>query len=437
MKPAWTRALTLALVALFLCSMAVPLAAADTSAGPSIDHAHSSVFAQENNETATNESDAGNDTETDTDSDEFEDSNVSDGEPGLADRVRVSPVSLGDEDWLETTTEDSDEAFNTTGPFALFTLSEPAENVRIAQSDAEATLLEGDTTILVEYEPGAAGSSSTFFELEVFFPDSSTSSIDLYATSTEVSAAAAELEAYGGLIDDMQDSAEEEGYDTDPSGLEDYYDWRVERATLVDSFLVERAAQLLILAIMAAENPLVWILILLSIAVAAYRREQAHGWILDRIENDSGETARQQEQLEAEYRRDKQTANEEFIGELPQINDQQAVYWNDSFDIHSTLQLAELALRGPRDLEISSDAQPDGGQPESAIAELEAETIHNSWLAEVYTTNRLSGPREALSCLKAALIRMEATYSMGHRYSGVRNDVEQLLDEIDELERGF
>jgi len=428
-----TRALTLALILVLVGSLALPVAtmgvtATETGADYSSTHTEGPVTALEgtndpDNDTAANESDP-----IDGDANESDD-------PGTADRVRVSPIELGDEDWLETTTEDSDEAFNTSGPFAVFALSEPAENVRIPQSDADASLVEGDQVIVVEYDADAAGASSSFFALEVFYPDGSEGQIDLFATDTEVSAAAAELEAYSGLIDDMADSAETEGYETDADGLEDYYDWRVERAELVDSFLVERAAQLLVLALMAAENPLVWIILLGGIAVAAFRREQSHGWILDRIENDSGETARQQEQLEAEYRRDKQTANEEYIADLPEINDQQAIYWQDSFDIYSTLQLAELALRGPRDLE--PDARPDGGTLESAVADLDAETIYDSWLAEAFTTNRLSGPQEALSCLKAALIRMEATYSMGHRYAEARNDVEQLIDALNDKERGF
>jgi len=431
------RVLMLAVVLVLVASLALPVAtmgvtATDTGTVDSSPHTDGPV-------TALEETDDPEDTpENDTAENESEpidgDANESD-DPGTADRVRVSPIELGDEDWLETTTEDSDEAFNTSGPFAVFALSEPAENVRIPQSDADASLVEGDQAIVVEYDADAAGASSSFFALEVFYPDGSEGQIDLYATDTEVSAAAAELEAYSGLIDDMSDSAEAEGYETDAEGVEEYYDWRVERAELVDSFLVERAAQLLMLALMAAENPLVWIILLAGIAVAAFRREQSHGWILDRIENDSGETARQQEQLEAEYRRDKQTANEEYIADLPEINDQQAIYWKDSFDIYSTLQLAELALRGPRDLE--PDARTDGGTLESAVADLDAETIYDSWLAEAFTTNRLSGPQEALSCLKAALIRMEATYSMGHRYADARNDVEQLIDALNDKERGF
>jgi len=40
------------------------------------------------------------------------------------------------------------------------------------------------------------------------------------------------------------------------------------------------------------QNPLAWVLALMALALAAFKREQQHGWMLDRIENDAGETAR-------------------------------------------------------------------------------------------------------------------------------------------------
>lgn len=411
------RILTLLFATLLVLSAIAP-AAAVTNAGPA------APSIQEGNETATNES---------TDSLEGDRD-----EPGIANSLRVSPVGF-DEEFLETTTEERDEAFNTSGPFAAFTLSQPAENVRIGQSGAEATLLEGETVVFVEYSDDAANSSATYFELELFFEDGSSTTVDLHATETSVSVAAAKLEDYEPLINDMQDDAADRGYEATPDGLESYHEWQKDRVELVESFLVERAAQLLGLTIAAAENPLVWVLGLISIVVLTFRREQAHGWILDRIENDAGATARQQEQLESAYQRDQQTANEESITVLDEINDQQAVYWNDSFDVHSTLQMAELALRGPNDAEFGFDEQAlaDGGEVQSAISELEAEHIHDSWLAEAFSTNRLSGPREALSCIKACLVRMEATYGMGHRYSGVRSDVEELITELETLERGY
>jgi len=62
-----------------------------------------------------------------------------DGTPGAAAGLRVTPIDFGEE-WMGTETTDSDAEYATTGPFALFSLSAPAENARIAQSAAGAQL---------------------------------------------------------------------------------------------------------------------------------------------------------------------------------------------------------------------------------------------------------------------------------------------------------
>jgi len=95
------------------------------------------------------------------------------------------------------------------------------------------------------------------------------------------------------------------------------------------------------------QNPLAWVLALMALALAAFKREQQHGWMLDRIENDAGETARKDKQLRSAFREHVQASNEEYIGQMDEVNDQQAQYWRDSFDVYSRRQLAELAKRGP------------------------------------------------------------------------------------------
>jgi len=95
------------------------------------------------------------------------------------------------------------------------------------------------------------------------------------------------------------------------------------------------------------QNPLAWVLALMALALAAFKREQQHGWMLDRIENDAGETARKDKQLRSAFREHVQASNEGYIGQMDEVNDQQAQYWRDSFDVYSVRQLAELAKRGP------------------------------------------------------------------------------------------
>jgi hypothetical protein len=355
-------------------------------------------------------------------------------ELGTADRLRVSPITFG-EDWIETRTTEADAEYNTSGPFAVFALSEPAQNVRIAQSGAEARLLEGDQTVRIDYQDDAAESGSTHFQLELFFQDGSSTTIDLTATQTSVSVASTEYAAYSGLIEDMKEDAEARGYGTSPDAMIEYHGFLMDRAELVESFVVERAKQLFSTFILIIQNPLAWVVGLLSIFLVAYRHESEHSQMLNIIENAASATARKQQQLEAFYQRDIETANEEPISELPEINEQQEVYWQNAFDVYSVQQLCNLARDGPHT--DGDKVVTDGGEQSTAIAEIDAENIHDSWLAEAFSTNRLTGPQETLSGMLAALRRSEAKYGLGHIYGETRGDVEELLKEIQKTEGGY
>jgi|AntDeeMetagen285_2_1112576.scaffolds.fasta_scaffold00083_20 hypothetical protein len=354
--------------------------------------------------------------------------------PGTAERLRVSPVAFG-EDWLDTRTIEADREYNTTGPFAVFSLSEPAQNVRVAQSGAEARLLEGSQTLRIDYADDAAETGSTYFQVELFFADGSSTTIDLYATQTSVSVASTEYAAYSELISEMQDEAEERGYATTPDGLLNLNEFKTERVQLVESFLIERAQQLFSTFILIIQNPLAWVVGILAIVMIAYRRESTHGGWLNIVENAASETKRKQQQLVAVYQQHTETANEERISELPEINDQQEVYWRDAFDVHTIQQLANLARDGPKS--VDKEALTDGGEPTSAISQINAENIHDSWLAESFSTNRLSGPEEALSGIRAALRRIESKYGLGHIYGETRDDVEVLLEDVQNAESGY
>jgi len=355
-------------------------------------------------------------------------------ELGTADRLRVSPITFG-EDWIETRTTEADAEYNTSGPFAVFALSEPAQNVRIAQSGAEARLLEGDQTVRIDYQDDAAESGSTHFQLELFFQDGSSTTIDLTATQTSVSVASTEYAAYSGLIEDMKEDAEARGYGTSPDAMIEYHGFLMDRAELVESFVVERAKQLFSTFILIIQNPLAWVVGLLSIFLVAYRHESEHSQMLNIIENAASATARKQQQLEAFYQRDIETANEEPISELPEINEQQEVYWQNAFDVYSVQQLCNLARDGPHT--DGDKVVADGGEQSTAIADIDAENIHDSWLAEAFSTNRLTGPQETLSGMLAALRRSEAKYGLGHIYGETRGDVEDLLKEIQQTEGGY
>jgi hypothetical protein len=337
---------------------------------------------------------------------------------------------------MGTETTDSDAEYATTGPFALFSLSAPAENARIAQSAAGAQLLEGEQTLRVDYDDDAAPTDGeSYYEVELFFEDGSTKTIGLTASETGVSVAASDYAEYQALIEEMEEPATERGFEATPEGLIEYHSWQQDRVEIIESFLVERAEQLFGVVVLAVQNPLAWVLALMALALAAFKREQQHGWMLDRIENDAGETARKDKQLRSAFREHVQASNEEYIGQMDEVNDQQAQYWRDSFDVYSVRQLAELAKRGPHN--TPDDAATDGGETAPAIAAIDADEIRDSWLAKAWSTNRLADPQEALTCIRAACVRMEAKYGLGHEYDATRDAVESLLEDVREQEASY
>jgi len=124
---------------------------------------------------------------------------------------------------MGTETTDSDAEYATTGPFALFSLSAPAENARIAQSAAGAQLLEGEQTLRVDYDDDAAPTDGeSYYEVELFFEDGSTKTIGLTASETGVSVAASDYAEYQALIEEMEEPATERGFEATPEGLIEY-----------------------------------------------------------------------------------------------------------------------------------------------------------------------------------------------------------------------
>jgi len=119
---------------------------------------------------------------------------------------------------MGTETTDSDAEYaTTTGPFALFSLSAPAENARIAQSAAGAQLLEGEQTLRVDYDDDAAPTDGeSYYEVELFFEDGSTKTIGLTASETGVSVAASDYAEYQALIEEMEEPATERGFEATP-----------------------------------------------------------------------------------------------------------------------------------------------------------------------------------------------------------------------------
>jgi hypothetical protein len=343
--------------------------------------------------------------------------------------VRITPIKF-DEPFLGVAVRESDQAFETTGPFAMFTLSSRVEAARITQQPASAQVLSGGTQVKVEYEDDAAPTGeSSLYTLELFFEDGSTKTVDLYARKTGVSVAAADLQEYGPVIDKLRELAEAHGYGSSPEALLNYLTWVNERADLVEGFLTKSAAQLFGLAIAAAMNWLFWLIALLAIALVAKWIQRRYGGLLEALQNDVGRAERKRRELEQSYEEQKQTADEVPLEEVPAVGSN-AVYWHDGHGVRSAGQLANLAASG-------AHRQTGDGLEEvhEGVADLDAENIETSWLEPVLRGNRIPTAKQALGEIKATLEYMEIQYNLGHLYRDARDDVAQLIDEIDEEEQ--
>lgn len=413
-----------ALVALLVLSLlATPVVGAVGAAGGSggaegTNGASSQLaaftFAQENNTT---------ETPTPTPS---ESSSTPPGPPDAGETVRILPVQL-EADFVSVETAKSGEAYNTSGPFALFSISEPVDQAAIQQPGGKATVLEGGRVVKVEYEKDAAPvGDQSLYQLDLYFEDGSSRTVDLYAEKTSVSVGAAEMKKYRPLILDMLGDAEANGYERSPEGAEAHYTDVKETAQLLDSLFAEKAKRLFGSLFGIVTNPLGIAAILVSAAVLTRWLLSRNSQVLEILSNDSGKSARLRERLWIQFKRDQQTAAEEPLRELRGIGEMGEVYWKDAYNVDTTAGLAELFRQG---LPVRRDGEIKhvGG-----VEDLDAESIDASWLEAACRDHRLPSIEIALSHGKTALRRMVSDYGMGHVYDGSYEKVRELIDELDE-----
>ncbi|QLD84800.1 hypothetical protein HWV23_03415 [Natronomonas halophila] len=345
--------------------------------------------------------------------------------PTAASQVRVTPVQF-DEDFLGVAVNQSDSVFETTGPFAVFSLSQSVEAARVQQQPANAEVLAGGRQVRVDYDDDAAPlGEKSLYTLELFFEDGSTKEITLYARKTGVSVGASELQEYAPVIEELKEVSEAHGYGTSPDELQVYLGYINDRADLVEGFLTEKAAQLMGLAIAAATNWLFWVLLLAGIALLAKWIQRRYGGLLEALQNDVGRAERERRELELAYREQRQTADEVPLEDIPAVGSN-AIYWQDGLKTRSAGQLARLAALG-------AHRKTDDGleQVHDGVADLEPGNIENSWLEPVLRGNRIPTAKQALGEVKATLEYMETEYNLGHLYRDARDDVAQLIEELD------
>lgn len=348
--------------------------------------------------------------------------------PTSAEQARFTPETFDGEQYLSVETKQRDSSYTTTGPFALFLVSEKVDSVRIAQPKASARVLDGGRSIKVEYADDAAPpNQQSLYTLEVFFADGSQKAIQLYAKKTDVSVEAAELSNYASFIDDMCADAEDHGYECSPAGVEAYHEEEKEQADLLNNWLSEKAAEAAVLAFAAAQNWVVWVIVLGLLALAAKWFLSNYDKLLDMVMNDPGRASRTIEQLEIQKQRQMKTAVEEPLSNVDAVGND-GIYWDDAFGCKSPAHVANLAARGMarRDAEGELEAIHGG------VTDLHADSIRQSWLEPILRSNRIPTPIQALGHMRACCKHMESKYGQGHLYRDAADECDRLIDDLRE-----
>lgn len=355
-------------------------------------------------------------------------------DPTQAESVRITPENY-EEDYLETETRTTDEAYNTSGPFASFSLSEPVESVRVEQSKADARVLGGGTAIRIEYDNDAADSNASLYTAELFFADGSSHVIDLYATTTDVSVEAAEYAEYSGYIDYSNTQAEEAGYDSTPEGTQSYLEEKEEQAKLFDSLFTEHVLMFLSVVFAAAQNFVTWIVVIAIVAGIAIYFERKHGWILrlmQRVES-RGEIIR--EAIRQDYEDRRNAAAKHALEDVREIGPNAARYWRE-LGAETVDDMIEITCKGivktDREGRIVYDDDGNlvfahhGVDDLKDIDPLTLEQLRSqTWLSPLILEGRLA-PTTALSNIESALLVAEKEYNRGNEVRDARRTVEEL-----------
>lgn len=417
------RVLLLAVLALVLAASVPAGATADVRATPEttvVSGPHSALTTLQDNSTETPDA-------TPTSEPDGNDSGgARPAGPTAADTVRILPVQM-ETDVSSVAVEEQGETYNTSGPFALFSVSEPVDQVAIQQPKASATVLEGGRQILVEYKSDAAPpGEQSLYTLELYWDDGSSRSVDLFAAQTDVQVGSSQMQQYRPLILDILNDAENKGYTRDPEGAREHYEDQRETAQLLESLFAEQAARLFANLLGIAMNPLGIAATIAVAALIAYWQLRRNKDALEFLTQDSGKAARLRERLWLQYERDQQTAAEEPLKKLKGLSEGDQIYWKNAFGVDTTAQLAELFHQGMA-VRRDGEVQHVGG-----VSDLDPETIHSSWLEAVCRDHRLPNVETALTHGKTALRRMISEYGMGHRYEETYETTVELIEELDE-----
>lgn len=343
---------------------------------------------------------------------------------GVAESVRVIPIRF-DQSWLSTERVDRGE-FNTSGPFAMFDVSDTVSSATIEESGARATVLGGGDVIKIAYSAENPAGKASLYTLRLNFDDGSTRTIDVYAHETNVDASASMMDKYQQVVLEQLNEAESEGYERSPEGLDNYYTALEEKAELLDHFLSEQASRAFATMIAWFSNPLSLVLTLLALAGGSYWLLNRHGRTLKILSGDSGKTARLRDRIALEHEETIRSAADEHLSDIEEVGVLGETYWQDAFGVSTTLELAEL-FRGGIPVRDREGAIHMVGGAEN----LDAGEIESSWLEPITREGRLPSPEIALSHARASVQRMMSRYGMTEHYQETYNQIRELQSELD------
>ncbi|MFC7134339.1 MULTISPECIES: hypothetical protein [Salinibaculum] len=338
--------------------------------------------------------------------------------------VRIIPVHY-DADYLSA--RQTTEGIETTGPFATFELGRAADQVEIVEPGARANLLADGRLVKVEYSQGASPGEQSLYHLRLYYPDGQ-QEVSLYASQTNVSVTGGELTGYRPFVEDMLDSAEEEGFERNPEGAQNYLDYLQERSQLFQNFFSEKFVQAMLLIWTWIRNPVGLGFTIMAAALAATWLYRNHGRVLDIISSDPGKSQRRRERIELDRQEAIATAADEHLSELSEIGTMGEVYWDDAYTVATVYELAELFRQGiPVKDKDEGEIYHIGG-----VDDLSPSNIHGSWLEPVVRDGRLASVEIALSHGAAALHRMMSKYGMALEYRETYEQVRDLQEQLDE-----
>jgi len=367
------------------------------------------------------------------------------GGPTLASQLRVTPA-VPDADYVSVTVVESDERFNTTGSFATFTLSEPVDAVRVEQPNADARLLGDGSVVRVEYASDAApGDQASLYTVELFFEDGSTTSFDLLATQTDITASPAINPAYGEHIEYLESQAQAMGYDADPDGVRAYVENREERAEFFEGLWTDQIETFVNLRIAQAFSPLDWVAAIVTLMLLAYWLNRRHGWILrmHQLAVNKSEIVREAVRQRAE--RERNAAAKHPLSEIDEIGHNAHRFWS-KMGVETVENMIQVACKGivatneqggPKTDEDGNIILAHQGVDDLAAVDplTERELRENTWLKPVILEGRLRAST-ALSHIEQALLVAEKDYNRGAEVRETRMQVQELLRELQGWDNG-